>query len=92
MRGRDYIDYCELLRLKYANWLTVVERSKTTIKKKKRRKKEGQPSLIIYYCTYLSVIAIRIAEVLFSQDHFFDDSAEKKTTKKNVNKVRFVYY
>lgn len=60
-------------------WLSL-SKSETTIKKEEE-KKEGQPSLI-YYCTYLSVIAIRIAEVLFSQDYFFDDSAEKKTTKK----------
>lgn len=62
--------------------------------RKKKKKKEGQPSLITYILLLyiFTVIAIRIAEVLFSQDHFFDDSAEKKTTKKNVNKVRFVYY
>lgn len=62
-------------------WLSL-SKSETTIKKEEeKKKKERQPSLI-YYCTYLPVIAIRIAEVLFSQDYFFDDSAEKKTTKK----------
>lgn len=68
-----------------------VERGATMLKHRREQGKKGQPSLIIYYCTYLPVIAIRITAV--SVLSIISSMIQRKEkTKKNVNKSRFVYY
>jgi len=59
-------------------WLSL-RRSETTVEEEE---KEGQPSLIIYYCTYLPVIAIRIAEVSVLSRSFSRWFSGKKWQKK----------
>lgn len=65
--------------------MIVVERSETTVEEEEEEgegEKEGQPSLIIYYCTYLPVIAICIAEVSVLSRSFSRWFSGKKWQKK----------
>jgi len=63
--------------------LIVVERGVMMLKHEQGRR---QPSLIIYYCTYLPVIAIRITEV--SVLSIISSMIQRKEQKKKKGKKR----